>query len=145
MVVFVLDASAMLRFVDDEAGAERVSEAFQIHAAGRAQIVMSAIQWGEVAGVFYKRYGLPGVDRIVRRLRALHVEVIPVSADRAERSAVIKATRRIPYADSFAVELASETPQHVLITAHFDYKPAEQDIAIEFLPPKSKPSSPLAP
>jgi hypothetical protein len=37
------------------------------------------------------------------------------------------------------IELASDTPDHRLIAADFDFKPAEQDIAIEFLPPKPKP------
>jgi hypothetical protein len=36
------------------------------------------------------------------------------------------------------IELASDTPDHRLIAAHFDLKPAEQDIAIEFLPPKAE-------
>jgi len=137
-VTYVLDASALLRFIDDEAGAQRVSEVIQSHTQGRDRVVMSALHWGEVIGVFYKRRGQPGADRISARLQALQIEPIAASPDRAARSAVIKATRKIPYVDSFAVGLAGDSSRHRLITADFDFKPAEHDISIEFLPTKPK-------
>jgi hypothetical protein len=41
--------------------------------------------------------------------------------------------RKIPYADAFEVELASDSADHVLLTADFDVKPAACDVKIEFL------------
>jgi hypothetical protein len=43
---------------------------------------------------------------------------------------------RVPYADAFGVDLASDSPGHVLLTADFDVAPAKQDVRIEFLPAK---------
>ena len=51
------------------------------------------------------------------------------------RSALTHVTLKIPYVDSFAVELASQ-PNHILVTADFDFKPAANIISIEFLPTK---------
>jgi hypothetical protein len=65
--------------------------------------------------------------------------VVPVTQERAARAAALSLRYKIPYVDSFALELASDTPDHRLVTADFDFKPAEQDISIEFLPPKPKP------
>ena len=139
MVTFVLEASSILRFLDDEAGAERVSEVLQLHAAGKARCIMSATHFGEVIGRSFKRKGQPGAERIASRLNALMIEIVSATAEHASRSGIIHVTKKIPYVDSFAVDLASESPSHVLITADFDFKPVEHDIKIEFLPPKPKP------
>jgi hypothetical protein len=69
----------------------------------------------------------------------LQIEPVSATAERATRSAIIKVSRSIPYADAFGAELASDSTRHILITADFDFRPAEDDIAIEFLPPKPKP------
>jgi len=50
-----------------------------------------------------------------------------------------QAETQISYADAFGVELASDSPDHILVTADYGVKPAEQDIRIEFLPIKPKP------
>jgi PIN domain nuclease of toxin-antitoxin system len=137
MVSFILDASAVLRFIDREAGAERVSEVFQAALAGRAVAIMSAIHYGEVIGVSYRRGGSSLVQATAARLAELEIQVVSVDQTQAGRAAVIHVSRKIPYADSFAVELASQSPDHILITADFDFKLAEQDVTIEFLPRKS--------
>lgn len=137
MVTFVLDASALLRFLDNESGAERVRQILHAHVAQSARVVLSAIHWGEVAGVLYKRSGLEDVDQVVSRLRELKIDIVPATAESAARSAIIKADRKIPYADAFGVELA-QTLDAVLVTSDFDLKPAEHDVAIEFLPAKPR-------
>ncbi len=138
MVVYALDASAILRYLDGEAGAERVKEIIKGHIAGRDSVVVSAVHWGEVARIVYKRNGRVGMDAALSRLSALGFEVVPVTGERAVKSAVIKTERKIPYADAFGVELAGDSPQHVLVTADFDVKAAENDVRIEFLPLKAR-------
>jgi uncharacterized protein with PIN domain len=139
MVTFVLDASAILRFIDNEIGAERVSQTFQAAIERNAQVVISAIHYGEVIGVSYQRGGQSLVEKTAAQLARLNIQTIPVDQARAARSAIIHVSRKIPYADAFGAELASDSARHILITADFDFKPAEDDIAIEFLPPKPKP------
>lgn len=138
MVVFVLDTSALLRFVDNEAGADRVTEIFNAQEAETAQVLMSAIHWGEVVGVILKRHGPDRLEDAVSRIRGLAIEIVPVSEQNAEQTALIRFKYKIPYADAFGVELAAKSPDHILVTADFDVKPAAQDIAIEFLPIKPK-------
>ena len=138
MVTFVLDTSAIFRYVDNEAGADRVTEIFQAQASGTARIVLSAIHWGEVAGIVLKRQGTQAVDTVLTGLRSLPLEIVPATANRAERCAFVKFKYKIPYADAFGVELAGTSPDHILVTADFDVKPAAQDISIEFLPLKPK-------
>jgi len=68
----------------------------------------------------------------------MKLEIVSATAQRSERAAIIRAQRKIPYADAFGVDLTSDSPEHVFVTADFDVKPAEDDIAVESLPVKSK-------
>jgi len=136
MVTYALDASAILRFLDGEAGSERVAEIIKDHLAGRHKAVVSGIHWGEIAGVTCKAHGRQAVDLVLSRLFSFGLEIAEVTGERAVRAALIKVRRKIAYADAFGVELASESPDHILVTADFDLKAAAHDIKIEFLPRK---------
>ena len=131
-MTYVLDASAILRYLDGEAGAERVSAIIKAHLAGTHRVVVSAVHWGEVVGTVSKRHGREKMREVLSRLSAFGIEVVPVTAERAVKSGLIKVERKIPYADAFGVELAGDSTDHVLLTADFDVKPAEGDVRIEF-------------
>jgi len=136
MVSYVLDASAVLRYLDDEAGADRVSEIIKSHLAGNCEVVISALHWGEIAGIVHKVHGGTAMDLALSRLNAFGFHIVPVTEDRAVRASLIKVKKNIPYVDSFGVELASDLPDSVLVTADFDLKPAQREVKIEFLPIK---------
>jgi PIN domain nuclease of toxin-antitoxin system len=136
MVTYVLDSSAILRYLDDEAGAERVAEIIKSHLAGGCVAAVSALHWGDVAGITCKLNGRPAMELVLSRLSAFGLPVIAADADRAVRSSLIKLKRGIPYVDAFGIELASDSRDHVFVTADFDFKPASRDVKIEFLPAK---------
>ena len=136
----VLDASSILRYLDNEAGAERIAVLLEECLEGKTRVLVSSVQWGEIASLVCKRRGTQFVDALLAGLLVLGVEVIPATQDRSVRSGIIHATKEIPYADCFAVELAENSSDYVLITADFDVKPAEGDVRIEFLPVKSQPN-----
>jgi predicted nucleic acid-binding protein len=136
MVTYVLDASAVLRYLAGEAGAERVSQIIKLHLAGGCAVAISALHWGEIAGVACKVHGTGAMELALSRLSAFGFEIVPVTAERAVQASLIKIKRKIPYVDSFAAQLAAESADRVLITADFDLKPASREVKIEFLPPK---------
>jgi hypothetical protein len=59
-----------------------------------------------------------------------------VDADRAVRAALIRLKTSIPYVDAFGVELTSDSRERVFVTADFDFKDANREVKIEFLPTK---------
>ena len=63
-------------------------------------------------------------------------KVVPASAERALHAAEIKVDRKIAYADAFALDLAMDSPGHVLMTADFGFKTVDELARIEFLPAK---------
>jgi predicted nucleic acid-binding protein len=136
MVTYILDASAILRYLDGEAGSLRVSEIIKSHLAGRCEVIISALHWGEVAGITCKVHGRAGMDLALSRLNAFGFRLVSANPDQAIRAALIKLKRKIPYVDAFGVELTADSPQHILVTADFDLKPCSPDVTIEFLSAK---------
>ena len=136
MVTYALDSSAILRYLDDEPGAQRVSEIIKAHMAGKCEAIMSALHWGEVAGITCRIHGRQGMDLVLSRLSAFGLEIIPADADRAVRAALVKLKRGLSYVDAFGAELAADSTDRVFVTADFDFKPASRDLTIEFLPAK---------
>ncbi len=136
MTVYVLDASALIRFLDEEAGWERVKSVLRECAEGRAQACISAVQWGEVAGNLRKRFGASAEARIMSSLLPSEAEIVPATADRAVHAAQLKVDRNLAYADGFALDLAMESPDHLLLTADYGFKSVDDMARIEFLPAK---------
>ena len=49
MIKYVLDSSSLIRYIDNEAGSARLEEILTECVAGRADVCVSAVQWGEIA------------------------------------------------------------------------------------------------
>jgi len=142
MTTCVLDASAVLRYTDKEPGYKRVRELLKQAARGEAELLLSAVNWGEIVGALYKRVGMTRARSIAGSLAALPISIVAVDTGQAEAAAIFKYDFKIPYADAFAgaLTLAHSSPQQraTLVTADFDFKfvPAGT-IKIEFLPSKA--------
>ena len=136
MTVYVLDSSALIRFLDEGAGCHRVKSLLRDCVERRVEVCISAVQWGEVAGNLRKRFGATGEVRIMNSLLPSEAKVVPASAERAIHAADIKVDRNIAYADAFAVYLAMDSPGHVLVTADYDFESVADLARIEFLPAK---------
>jgi predicted nucleic acid-binding protein len=136
VIKYVFDSSAVLRFLDKEAGAERVRAVFRVCAAGEAEPYISAVQWGEIVAVQRKRSGAREQERVLTRLIELQFRVVPVTDERAVRAAELRVDRKMSNADSYAIELAMDSPDHLLVTADYDFKAVDDLARIEFLPVK---------
>ena len=136
MTVFVLDSSAVIRYIDNEAGGDRVNAIFKACVKRQAEVCLSAVQWGEVAGNLRTRFGASQQKRILDSLIPMEVEIVPVSAERAVRAAELRVDRSISYADAFALDLAMDSADRVLVTADNDFKKVDDMARIEYLPVK---------
>jgi predicted nucleic acid-binding protein len=136
MTVYVFDSSALIRYIDDEAGADQVETILMACAASQVGAIVSAIQWGEVAGNVRKRFGGTEERRVLSSLLPSEAEIVPASGDRAVRASELKVDRKIAYADAFALDLAMESKDHVLVTADYGFKDVDDLVHIEFLPQK---------
>lgn len=136
MKTIILDSSAVLRFTDDEIGADRVAEILRDCSALLIECRISALQWGEIVGKLHKRLGSERQRQITQNLIRTKLEIVSVDAQRAERVAAIRVDHKLGSADSYAAELALDSPESVLVTADYDFKLVENLICVEFLPAK---------
>jgi PIN domain nuclease of toxin-antitoxin system len=134
MKASILDASALLRYIDDEAGAESVEDILSACVAGKAEVCISAMQLAEVAGNLRKRLGNVQQERILSSILPGESEIIPLTGERAVLAAGIKVDRNLSYADAIALELAMSLKDHVLVTADYGFKGVDDLARIEFLP-----------
>jgi predicted nucleic acid-binding protein len=142
MKTFVLDASSLLRHLDDGPGADRVEDLLNQAARDEVLLLISAFNWGEVIHVLYKKNDVSRASFIASHLSTLPIEVVPVDKEAAEAAAIFKHAFKLPYADAFAGSLtkaSSHAPQREasLVTADFDFKTLPKGtIKVEFLPIK---------
>jgi predicted nucleic acid-binding protein len=136
VTVFVLDSSSVLRYIDDEAGGDRVNAIFKECVKQQARMRIPALQWGEVAGELRRRLGAIEGRRVLESLMPFELDVVSASAERAVHAAALRVDRKIPYADAFGLDLAMDSPEHILVTADYDFKAVADLARIEFLPLK---------
>lgn len=135
---YVLDANALTGFLEARTGlvervARLITEAFQ----SDSPLLMSAVNWGEVFYIAYRRHGEIKAREAEARLRQLPVVVIAGDQDRATRAGALKVKHGLGYADAFAAELAIE--QHAsLVTADPEFAKMGKLLSILALPRHEK-------
>jgi predicted nucleic acid-binding protein len=136
MTVYVLDSSAVLRYIDKEAGADRMIAIFKTCVRRQAEVRISAVQWGEIAGNLRRKVGASNQSRILDSLIPFELEIVSATGERAVRAAELRVDRKISYADAFALNLAMDSSDHVLVTADYGFQAVDDLVRIEFLPVK---------
>jgi PIN domain nuclease of toxin-antitoxin system len=141
MADYVLDASALLRFTDKEAGFDRVQELLLDANKDLCAIHLSAVNWAEIVAALVKRANhwqskMIQAQKIARGLLSLPMTVVPVNEKLAEQAAVFKCDFNLPLADAFAGSLAFHE-KATLVTADYDFKNVPAKVmTIDFLPTK---------
>ena len=121
MKTYVLDASALIAYLQKAPGAYRVNELLKEALQERAQVRMSAVNYGEVYGTILRERGPEQALTAVHAVNPLPIEVLDATPDRACRAADVKAKYKLYYADSFATALAIEH-KAALVTSDSNFR-----------------------
>lgn len=103
--VYVLDASALLHFVDDDSGAARVERLIQ-EARQSNPLLMSMVNWGEVFYHQWQERGEETARRTMSNLARLPLDLVSVDLLQIMKAGELKAVHKIPYVDCIAAALA---------------------------------------
>lgn len=128
---YVLDANAVLDFIEDGPGATRMEQLFR-DARRTAPLLMSVVNWGEV---FYHSWQQRGEDfarKTIRGLTQFPIELVAVDASQSLQAGEIKARHKIPYVDCLAAALTI-TREAVLVTSDRDFEKLGRRIKILWL------------
>jgi predicted nucleic acid-binding protein len=130
---YVLDANALLIFLLDRPGANRVAKILQQTNRREVKALMSAVNWGEVVYSLWKIRGEAEAKKLIGRVEQLPLTVVSVDPVRAMRSGELKTIHGLGYADSFAAQLALELGA-TLVTADLEFGKAGKKLKVLFLP-----------
>ena len=132
MKVYVLDANALIRYVEDGPGADRIDLLFQAATSGQVHLSMSVVNVGEVLYILAKHIGEERALQYLASFRRL-VEMIAADVEQATRAALLKSDYKLGYADSFAVALALNS-KATLVSADPSFKKLGAALKILALP-----------
>jgi ribonuclease VapC len=130
---YVLDSFAVLALLGKEPGSEIVRDLLGKAEAGRAGILMTWVNVGEVTYIVERRWGRGRVYQVLGALEATAVEMKSVGRELALTAAQIKAGHRLAYADAFAAALAMREDA-VLVTGDPEFRQLAGLVSLEWLP-----------
>lgn len=129
---YVLDSFAILALLEGEEAGKEVEKLLRQAQQGKAHLLMTWVNVGEVIYTVERRYGREKAYQVLALLELSPVEFVPVDRTLALRAASIKATHSIAYADTFAIALAMEK-NAVVVTGDPEFKQVANAVQILWL------------
>ncbi len=131
---YVLDSNALVGLFEDREGiAAKVDRLLQEAAKQDLPLLMSAVNWGEVFYIVWKRHGEAAAREAELNLQDMPIAVIAADLDRATQAGALKQRHQLAYADAFAAELAMERKAW-LVTADPAFSKLGKTISVYMLP-----------
>lgn len=121
MKIYVLDASALLAYLQNKPSGKKVNKLLKEALRGRADVLMSSVNQGEVYAWILREHGADRAVITMSALQPLPIRIIDVTSARALRAAEVKLTYKLYYVDSFAAALAIES-KATLVTSDSDFR-----------------------
>jgi len=128
----VLDSWALLCYLGQEPGFEKMIELFEKAVESSKPLLMCVINWGEVYYQVARRFGDQKAQEIEQLIQTLPIMVVEADKDLTREAARIKVTKRMAYADCFAAALA-RLKKGELYTGDPEFKAVEKDIKVMWL------------
>ena len=125
----VLDSWALICFLEQEAGYEKVIDLFEQATYSSRPLLMCVVNWGEVYYQVMRRLGEAKAQEIERLIRSFPIDLVDVDQDLTREAARFKATKRMAYADCFAAAIAKVNKAE-LVTGDKEFKQIERDVKI---------------
>jgi ribonuclease VapC len=93
---------------------------------------MCIVNWGEVSYQVVRRFGEQKAQEIEKLIQTFPIALVDANKELTREAARIKATKRIAYADCFAVALA-RLKKAELYTGDPEFKAVDKDIKVVWL------------
>jgi len=130
--IYVLDANAILDYVQDGPGAPTVERVLREAFRQEAGLFISVINMGEAFCLLWRNKGEEKARRTVNDLTLLPLQIVPVDLPQALHAGELKAVHKIPYADSIAAALAMHH-QATVVTSDRDFEKLGRRISVLWL------------
>jgi ribonuclease VapC len=129
---FVLDAFALLAYLQDEPAAARVEQLLEQALNEKCRLFVSIINLGELLYIIERRGGASKTQESLALIQQLPIEILPADEPAVFSAAHIKAAHALSYADAFAVAAAIHANARIL-TGDMEFKGLELMVKVEWL------------
>src|ERR1700690_778960 len=129
---FVLDAFALLAYLQDKPAAARVEYLLGQAAKEKCHLFISIINLGELLYIIERRGGPSKAQESLALIQQLPIEILPADEPAVFSAAHIKAVHALSYADAFAAAAAMYAKACIL-TGDAEFKSLEQMVKVEWL------------
>jgi predicted nucleic acid-binding protein len=107
-------------------------ELFEKAVESSKPLLMCIVNWGEVYYQVARRFGDPKAQEIEQLIQTLPITLVETDKELTREAARIKATKRMAYADCFAVALA-RLKRTELYTGDPGFRVVEKEIKVVWL------------
>ncbi len=128
----VLDSYAVLAFLFQEKGYEKVLDLFEKAAQADQVLFIAAPNWAEVRYMVERKVGLARWREARQKLLGLPFEVVSADQSLAELAGEIKASKKMSLADCFAAALAKQKKGE-LYTGDPEFRLVEKDVKVVWI------------
>jgi ribonuclease VapC len=102
---YILDASAVVRYLTNGIGEEKVDALIHRSQRHEVRLFISMVNWGEALYVLAGMIGLEKATSVLKAMSAV-MESVAIDEELAESAAIVKFHYKLGYADCFAAALA---------------------------------------
>jgi predicted nucleic acid-binding protein len=134
--LYVLDTSALLTFIEDEAGADQVQELLEKAKRNEFILLVSFISFMEMYYISLQERGQEETQERVKLLAALPIVRVESSESLGTQAGAIKAAHRLSVADAWIAALAQERDA-TLVHKDPEFEQVESVIKVVKLPYKT--------
>ena len=130
---YVFDANALITYMENRAGAEKVQHLLDGAEDRKLAVFMSVVNLGEVFYATWKMYGEQEARLRLQQVLGSPILLVTADLDVTVRSAELKAKFKCAYADAFAASVAV-SKRATLVTADPDFKRFGDKFKVLWLP-----------
>jgi predicted nucleic acid-binding protein len=130
--VRVLDSYSLISYIEGEAGKDTMIDIFRAARDSGKTCLLSAVNWGEVYYITLREAGQQRAEEVAHLISTLPIHIVPADLDLAKQAAILKASKRMSYADCFAAALAKHR-RIELVTGDKEFKQVEGEVKILWL------------
>jgi predicted nucleic acid-binding protein len=128
----VLDSHSLIAYLENEDGADKMIELFQVARDYGKTLFLSVVNWGEVYYITLREAGRERAEAVAHLISTLPVQIVPVDLELAKQAAEFKAFKRMSYGDCFAAALA-KLRKAELVTGDSEFNQVKGDVKIFWL------------
>jgi predicted nucleic acid-binding protein len=129
---YVLDANAMIDFVESGPGMRKVDRLLHGAVQGQADIFVSVMNLGEVFYWLWTKRTEERARQTLDGLSRLPIHIVPVDLPQALKAGELKALYKIPYVDCIAAALALQN-RATLVTSDRDFEKLGRHFSVLWL------------